>query len=140
MKAITGSAPAPHRSQAQGSAHVPGDRITVHLQELQELLGLLSISCFLLGRERVIGDQQGVGPATWGGKDQKSGCWEGPARTEVGPSVEGLYNYSNKDKDKHNQNTAFRCPHSLTTILRSKRCYPHCTNAETDVLECKSNC
>lgn len=59
-----GAAPAPHRSQAQGSAHVPGDRITVHLQELQQLLGLLSISCFLLGRERVIGDQQGVGPTT----------------------------------------------------------------------------
>lgn len=53
---------------------MPGDRITVHLQELQELLGLLSISCFLLGRERVIGDQQRVGPATWGGKDQNQGA------------------------------------------------------------------
>lgn len=44
----------------------PGDCIAIHLQELQQLLGLLSISCLLLGRESVVGNQQGVGPTTLG--------------------------------------------------------------------------
>lgn len=73
-----GSAFLPHCSQVWLPAHVPGDCITIHLQELQQLLGLLSISCLLLGSESVVGDQQRVGPTTWGGKDQKSGGWEGP--------------------------------------------------------------
>lgn len=57
------------RFQAQLPAHVPGDRIAVHLQELQQLLGLLSIACLLLGREGVVGDQQGVGPTTCDSKE-----------------------------------------------------------------------
>lgn len=77
-RCLVSPAPLPHCSQVQLPEQVPGDRIAVHLQELQQLLGLLSISCLLLGSERVVGDQQGVGPTTWGGKDQKSGGWEGP--------------------------------------------------------------
>lgn len=37
--------------------HVPGYSIAIHLQKLQQLLGLLPVPCLLLGRERIVGDQ-----------------------------------------------------------------------------------
>lgn len=90
-----GSASLAHCSQVWLPAHAPGDCIAIHLQELQQLLGLLSISCLLLGSESVVGDQQRVGPTTWRGQDQKSGGREGPRPLsfEVVPAVEGSYNY-----------------------------------------------
>lgn len=45
---------------------MPGDSIAIHLQKLQQLLGLLSVPGLLLSRERVVGDQQGMGPTPWG--------------------------------------------------------------------------
>lgn len=45
---------------------MPGDSIAIHLQKLQQLLGLLPVPCLLLGRERVVGDQQRMGPTPWG--------------------------------------------------------------------------
>lgn len=51
---------------------LPGDRVAIHLQELQQLLGLLpDLVLSLLGRERVVGNQQGMGPTTWDSEDQK---------------------------------------------------------------------
>ena len=68
---MLGSARNPYRSPTRLPALLPGDRVAVHLQELQQFLGLLPISCLLLGRERVVGNQQGMGPTTWESEDQK---------------------------------------------------------------------
>ncbi len=43
----------------------PCDDIATDLQELEEVLGLLSVSVFLFSCQGVIGNQQRVGPSSW---------------------------------------------------------------------------
>ena len=47
-----------------GIPPVPGDGVTVKLQELEQLVGLLPVPSLLLGRQGVVGHQQGVGSAS----------------------------------------------------------------------------
>lgn len=44
---------------------VPSDSISIELQELEKVLGFLSVSGLLLSRQGVIGYQQGMGTTTW---------------------------------------------------------------------------
>ena len=44
----------------------PADGVAADLQVLEQLLGLLPVAVLLLGRQRVVGDQQSVAPASWG--------------------------------------------------------------------------
>lgn len=43
----------------------PADDIAIDLEELEELLGLLSVSVLLFSCQGVIGNQQRVGPSSW---------------------------------------------------------------------------
>ena len=45
--------------------HLPGDGVSVELEELEQVLSLLSISGLLLGRQGVIRDEEGMGASAY---------------------------------------------------------------------------